>query len=219
MKCPNPYRRSADIPRPGHDISGDPMIRLRFDGATCRACPTRRACTSAHAASRQLTVRPRAHHGAIQAARQQQETAAFNTQNALRAGVESSPPPGIRRCDLHRSLDIGLARTTPSAYPAYIDRTPDRHGGGIGPPGGGAGRAAGRPRSTSPALYRPIPAGRRRRSPRPAPASGGRPRASVGRGGARATLDGHLTRGGQGSGSRQTVCPPPPHTAPLPQQT
>jgi transposase len=25
--------------RPGHEVSGDPVSRLRFDGATCRACP------------------------------------------------------------------------------------------------------------------------------------------------------------------------------------
>ena len=44
--------------RPGHDVSGDPVIRIRFDGATCRACPTRRVCTAAKDAPRQLTVRP-----------------------------------------------------------------------------------------------------------------------------------------------------------------
>ena len=39
--------------RPGHDVSGDPVIRIRFDGATCRSCPTRQACASAKAAPRQ----------------------------------------------------------------------------------------------------------------------------------------------------------------------
>jgi len=97
--------------RPGHDVSGDPVIRIRFDGATCRACPTRRACTSAHAAPRQLTVRPQAHHEAIQAARRRQETVAFKAQYALRAGVESSLSQGVRRFDLRRSRYLGLART------------------------------------------------------------------------------------------------------------
>jgi transposase len=76
--------------RPGHDVSGDPVIRIRFDGATCRACPTRRACTSAKAAPRQLTVRLQAYHEALQAARQRQATADFKVQYALRAGVGSS---------------------------------------------------------------------------------------------------------------------------------
>jgi transposase len=86
--------------RPGHDVSGDLVIRIRFDGGTCRACPTR-----------QLTVRPQAHREAIQTARQRQETAAFKTQYAPRAGVENSLSQGIRRFDLLRSRYLALART------------------------------------------------------------------------------------------------------------
>ena len=97
--------------RPGRDVSGDPVIRIRFDGATCRACPTRQACTSARAAPRQLTVRLQTHHEAIQTARQRQETPEFKAQYTLRAGVESSLSQGIRRFDLRRSRYIGLART------------------------------------------------------------------------------------------------------------
>ena len=87
------------------------MIRIRFDGPTCRTCPARAACTAAKDAPRQLTVRPQAHHEAIQAARQRQETTAFKAQYALRAGVESSFSQGTRRFDLRRSRYIGLART------------------------------------------------------------------------------------------------------------
>ena len=32
---------------PGHDVSGDPVMRIRFDRATCRVCPTRRRAPSA----------------------------------------------------------------------------------------------------------------------------------------------------------------------------
>jgi transposase len=96
---------------PGHDVSGDPVIRIRFDRATCRACPTRRACTAAKDAPRQLTVRTQAHHEAIQAARQRQETTEFTAQYALRAGVESSLSQGIRRFDLRQSRYLGVART------------------------------------------------------------------------------------------------------------
>ena len=96
---------------PGHDVSGDPVIRIRFDRATCRACPTRQVCTAAKDAPRQLTVRPQAHHEAIQAARQRQETPEFKAQYALRSGVESSLSQGIRRFDLRRRRYIGLART------------------------------------------------------------------------------------------------------------
>jgi transposase len=97
--------------RSGHDVSGDPVIRIRFDGATCRACPTRPACTSARGAPRQLTVRLQTHHEALQTARQRQETPEFTAQYALRAGVESSLSQGVRCFDLRQSRYLGLART------------------------------------------------------------------------------------------------------------
>jgi transposase len=96
---------------PGQSQEGKPVIRIRFDRATCRACPTRSACTSSPEAPRQITVKPQASHEAIQAARQRQETAEFKAQYALRAGVESSLSQGIRRFDLRQSRYIGLART------------------------------------------------------------------------------------------------------------
>jgi transposase len=96
---------------PGHDVSGDPVFRIRFDQATCRVCPTRQVCTVAKDAPRQLTVRPQAHHEAMQAARQRQETPEFKEKYALRSGVESSLSQGIRRFDLRQSRYRGLART------------------------------------------------------------------------------------------------------------
>src|SRR5215468_1579526 len=96
---------------PGHDVSGDPVVRIRFHGPTCRACEVRSRCTAAQDQPRQLTVRPHAQHEAIQAARQRQETETFKAQYALRAGVESSISQGVRRFDLRRSRYIGLART------------------------------------------------------------------------------------------------------------
>jgi Transposase DDE domain len=96
---------------PGHDVSGDPVFRIRFDQATCRACPTRQVCTAAKDAPRQLTVRPQAHHEAMQTARQRQETPEFKEKYALRSGVESSLSQGIRRFALRQSRYRGLAGT------------------------------------------------------------------------------------------------------------
>ena len=96
---------------PGHDVSGDPVFRIRFDKATCHACPTRQVCTTAKDAPRQLTVRPQAHHEAMQAARQRQQTPEFKEQYALRSGVESSLSQGIRRFAVRQSRYRGLART------------------------------------------------------------------------------------------------------------
>jgi hypothetical protein len=50
---------------PGRDVSGDPVVRIRFDTATCRVCPVRQSCTWAKDAPRQLTVRPQAQHEAL----------------------------------------------------------------------------------------------------------------------------------------------------------
>jgi transposase len=107
--CPQGYTSVKWTP--GHDVSGDPVFRIRFDQATCRACPTRQLCTTAKDAPRQLTVRPQAHHEAMQAARQRQETPEFKEKYALRSGVESSLSQGIRRFHLRQSRYIGLART------------------------------------------------------------------------------------------------------------
>ena len=92
-------------------MRGGPVVRMRFDTATCRACAVRSACTWAKEAPRQLTVRPQAQQVAMQAARQRQETAEFKAQYALRAGVESTLSQGVRRFDLRRRRSIGLART------------------------------------------------------------------------------------------------------------
>ena len=96
---------------PGHGPAGQEVIRIRFDLATCRACPVRTSCTWAARAPRQLTVRPKAQHLAIQAARERQETADFKAVYAQRAGIESALSQGTRRFDLRRSRYIGLART------------------------------------------------------------------------------------------------------------
>jgi transposase len=97
--------------RPGRNVSGDPVVRIRFDGATCRVCPARQACTSARGAPRQLTIGLQSHHEALQTARHRQETPEFAAQYALRAGVESSLSQGTRRFELRRSRYLGLART------------------------------------------------------------------------------------------------------------
>jgi transposase len=66
-RCPQGQTRVKWAP--GRDVSSDPVVRIRFHAATCRACPARPACTRAQNAPRQLIVRPHAHHEAIQAAR------------------------------------------------------------------------------------------------------------------------------------------------------
>ncbi len=96
---------------PGLDVSGDLVVRIRFDLATCRGCPVRSACTWAKHGPRELTVRPKAHHEAIRRACERQDTAEFKATYALRAGVESCISQGTRRFDMRRSRYIGRERT------------------------------------------------------------------------------------------------------------
>jgi transposase len=87
------------------------VVSIRFHAATCRACPVHQACIRAKNAPRQLTVRPQAHHEAIQAARQRQETAAFTAHYGQRSGIEGTHTQAIRRCGLRQCRDIGQAKT------------------------------------------------------------------------------------------------------------
>jgi transposase len=96
---------------PGHAGAGEEVIRIRFDKATCHACPVRSACTWAQDAPRQVTVRPPAQHVALQQARERQNRAEFQAIYALRAGVERSLSQGTRRFDLRPSRSMGQART------------------------------------------------------------------------------------------------------------
>ena len=107
--CPQGHRSVKWTPGPSQ--AGLPVIRIRFKKATCFACPMRSACTSSKEAARQITVKPQAHHEAIEAARRRQETAEYKALYALRAGVESPLSQGSRRFNLRRSRYIGLART------------------------------------------------------------------------------------------------------------
>jgi transposase len=68
-------------------------------------------------------VRPQAAYAALQAARQRQATATFQTQYAARAGIEGTLSQGVRVGDVGRARYLGLAKTIPSEYPCRPDRT------------------------------------------------------------------------------------------------
>lgn len=91
---------------------GKDIINIRFPRAACRACPSRALCTSrTDGGPREITVRPRAQHEALQAARQHQTTAAFKAAYDARAGVEGTFAQALRVCDLRRARYVGLAKT------------------------------------------------------------------------------------------------------------
>ena len=104
-----PHGRVSHDWQPGRDRHGQAVLRVSFAPEDCQSCPVREHCTRAPA--RKLTLRPRAHHEALQAARERQGGAAFNAAYAARAGVEGTLSQAVRGCDLRRSRYIGLAKT------------------------------------------------------------------------------------------------------------
>lgn len=96
---------------PQIDISGQPIIDIRFPKATCKACRVRRRCTRSKIYPRGLTIRTQAFHTALQTRRQSQETPEFLKIYHQRAGVEATLSQGTRRTCLRRSRYIGLAKT------------------------------------------------------------------------------------------------------------
>jgi len=93
------------------DRNGNAVVKIAFPARTCASCPTRRECTRAKTAGRELTVRTEATHMALEAARKQQAMAAFWQTYAARAGIEGTLSQGIRRCDLRQARYIGTAKT------------------------------------------------------------------------------------------------------------
>lgn len=72
-QAPCPHGHTSVQWPPGHEVAGDPGVRLRFDKAPGRAGPTRHVCPTAKDAPRPRTVRPHAHPAAMPAARPRQE--------------------------------------------------------------------------------------------------------------------------------------------------
>jgi len=97
--------------QPTHDQRGPPLINIAFARADCRACPRRASCTHSADAPRWLTVRPRAQHDALQAARTRQATPAFKAQYATRAGIEGTISYAVHACDLRHARYRGLIKT------------------------------------------------------------------------------------------------------------
>jgi transposase len=115
VHCPHGQRSTTWVP--SHDRHGVPIIHVSFARATCAACPVRPLCTRATTSGRKLTLRPRAEHEALMAARQHERTAAFRARYARRAGVEGTLAQGTRVFGLRRARYRGLAKTSPTRYP------------------------------------------------------------------------------------------------------
>jgi IS5 family transposase len=86
-------------------------IVVKFDTATCQACPVKAQCTTAKRGGRQLTIRPRRVHHAVQQARTRQNTREFQQTYKLRAGVEATIGQAVAVTDTRRARYRGLDKT------------------------------------------------------------------------------------------------------------
>ena len=105
-----PTGQTNDKWSPTHDWHHKPVIQVRFPEQACRACAHHSHCTKS-TGSRYLTLRPRASHEALQAARQRQKTPEFQARYAHRAGIEGTFTQADRLCGVRRSRYVGLAKT------------------------------------------------------------------------------------------------------------
>lgn len=96
---------------PRIDISGQPIIDIRFPTAACRACRVRRRCTRSKKDPRGLTIRAQAFQEALQTRRQSQQTPEFLKIYHQRVGIEATLSQGTRPTCLRRSRYTGLAKT------------------------------------------------------------------------------------------------------------
>ena len=90
---------------------GHEEIRARFGEKEGKLCLARPLCTRAAVNPRQIVLRPREQHEAIQAARQRQTTKEFQERYAKRSGIEGTISQGTRAFDLRASRYLGMDKT------------------------------------------------------------------------------------------------------------
>jgi transposase len=105
--CPQGHVSSSWSPARQH---GEEVIVAKFDTATCRTCPVRQQCTTTHRGGRQLTLRPRELHQALQRARAEQTSQTWKDKYAIRAGAESTMHQGVNSCGMRRARYRGLGK-------------------------------------------------------------------------------------------------------------
>ncbi|MDQ3641219.1 MAG: IS1182 family transposase [Actinomycetota bacterium] len=106
-----PEGKTSALWQPGRDRWGNEIIHTEFARRECLACRSRPLCTRAKTEGREMTLRPRERHEALQAARQRQETAEWKAEYAMRAGIEGTLSEGVRGFGLRRCRYVGLAKS------------------------------------------------------------------------------------------------------------
>jgi len=90
---------------------GTEAIVVRFAAADCGGCPVRDRCTTAKRSGRQLSLRPREVHQAVQAARAEQDSDRWAERYKIRAGVEGTMRQTTHVTGIRRARYKGLDKT------------------------------------------------------------------------------------------------------------
>jgi transposase len=90
---------------------GTDVIVVKFAGEICQPCPVKAQCTTATRGGRQLTLRPKAVQQALDHARAEQTTKAWQDKYARRAGAESTIAQSVAVTDTRHARYHGLPKT------------------------------------------------------------------------------------------------------------
>lgn len=93
-----------------HDRTQNEVIHVAFDAHTCQACSARSLCTRSRREGRNMQLRPRAQHEALQRARIEQGSDEFKQRYKARMGIEGTISQSVRSFGMRRTRYIGLAK-------------------------------------------------------------------------------------------------------------
>ncbi len=91
---------------------GTEVIVVKYSAEHCQPCPVKAKCTTATRGGRQLTLRPEPVQQALDTARAEQSTTAWQNRYARRAGVESTIAQATKVTHTRRARYRGLAKTS-----------------------------------------------------------------------------------------------------------
>lgn len=93
------------------DRTGNAVIHVAFAAKTCQTCSARALCTRSKQAGRNMQLRPREQHEALQQARAEQTEETFGPKYRTRIGIEGTISQAVRAFELRETRYFGLAKT------------------------------------------------------------------------------------------------------------
>ena len=109
VTCPNGKQSRSWKPAP--DSRGKPIIQVSFHKKDCTGCVVRSQCTRSTTGPRELTLHPKAHQRALQAARERQQTETFKELYKRRAGIEGTLSQAAYALGMRQTRYRGIKKT------------------------------------------------------------------------------------------------------------